>query len=123
MEEGPKRPSVPGNPHGGEMPCNVWCTGETHAVVILVEDYDDTGGPVDFGSLVRGNAPWFAALGWQIRHARRAEAETAQVFAALSAGPRMGAVLTTPTPEGFSHEALVECPPDFSPWVVTVAER
>lgn len=105
MEEERRGFSVLTNPHGDEMACNVWCTGETHAVVLLA----------------RGSAPWFAALGWQIRHARCAEADPAQVFAALSAGPGRGAVLTTPTPQGFSHEEIARLPPDFSPWLVTVA--
>ena len=106
------------NPHGYAGKCNIYCTTDAHALVILVESHNNDGSVVTEDSIFRGARPYYASLGWDILRAKPAEASREKIMAEYRALYPNGPCLI----EAFSiEEQAVKRPiEDFEPWLLIV---
>lgn len=70
-------------PHGLHVPCNWYCQGDHHAVIVLGETMCDDGFPSTPSGLIEGCAPYYASLGWKVLSAKRIEADREQIFTTM----------------------------------------
>ena len=107
------------NPHGTHVPCNLYCTKVSHAVVLLGERIASDGSPTDAASLMAGCAPYYASLGWRLVAAKRVETDRETVLRQIwAANPHVGPI----TIEAGSTEEtpLISNIQDYDPWMFTV---
>ena len=107
------------NPHGDGMPCNMYCTEKTHAVLLLGAPYDKAGFITTRASLLQGVTPLFASYGWVPVDAKRVETDASHVLATILASPiNEGPVLI---PAGSTAQMPLPSDADtYLPWLVTV---
>jgi hypothetical protein len=91
----------PENPHGDGGACNVYCQGDTHAILVLGTDGYEDGTSVLEAEILSGYWRWYAGRGWRLVAARRVEADPGAVFATMRAttgvaGVRAHTTTTTP---------------------------
>src|ERR1051325_8940510 len=101
------------NPHGHEQPCNLHCQRELHVCLILGCRWCNDGSPADAASLIAGCTPYFQSLGWQVIAARRAETETALVWAQMADHIQVQAFETT-------EERVKNDMSEYDHWLITV---
>jgi hypothetical protein len=104
-------------PHGVSMPCNSYCDGMSHAVMLLAHSGEDD--QITGTDLCTMFASYYAALSYTPIRARRAEMDAQQLYAMFKA--------STDTPVEVrsydTHENTCDhthLPSGFEPWILIV---
>jgi hypothetical protein len=76
---------MPTNPHGANAPCNVYCQGDEHRILVTGRACYDDGSPIIGEHMVSAHWRFYAGRGWKLVAARQVEADSAALFTTMQA--------------------------------------